>query len=60
MNLKVFECTGSICRQPGLGRPSKFTCEVKDPSKNKWPGGLKLEIIQNIFLQKGRGGLYSK
>ena len=28
--IKVFECTTSICRQPGSGRPSKVTCEVKD------------------------------
>ena len=49
----------SICRQPGSGRPSKVTCEVKDPSKNKWPGGLKLEIsipTQHIFAKR-KGGL---
>ena len=28
--IKVFECTGSICKQTGSGRPSKVTCEVKD------------------------------
>ena len=28
--IKVFERTGTIYRQPGLGRPSKVTCEVKD------------------------------
>ena len=29
--IKVFECTGSICRQTtGSGRPLKVTCEVKD------------------------------
>ena len=28
--IKVFKRTGSICRQPGLGRPSKVTREVKD------------------------------
>ena len=28
--IKVFERTGSICRQPGLGRPSKVTREVKE------------------------------
>ena len=28
--IKVFEHTGTIYRQPGSGRPSKVTCEVKD------------------------------
>ena len=28
--IKVFERTGSICRQPGSGRPSKVTREVKE------------------------------
>ena len=28
--IKVFERTGSVCRQPGVGRPSKVTRELKD------------------------------
>ena len=28
--IKVFDRTGTIYRQPGSGRPSKVTCEVKD------------------------------
>ena len=28
--LKVYEATGWIARQPGSGRPSKITVEIKD------------------------------
>ena len=28
--IKVFECTGSICRQPGSGRPLRVNRGVKD------------------------------
>ena len=28
--IKVFERTGSVCRQPGVGTPSKVTSELKD------------------------------
>ena len=33
--IRAFERTGSICRLPGLGRPSKVTCEVKDLIEQK-------------------------
>ena len=33
--IRAFERTGSICRLPGLGRPSKVTCEVKDLVEQK-------------------------
>ena len=33
--IKVFERTGSICRQPGSGRLSKVTCEVKELIKQQ-------------------------
>ena len=60
--IKVFECMGSFCRQPDLGRPSKVTHEVKDLVKQQMVRGLELEtnIRRNKFLQKVRGGLYSK
>ena len=57
--IKVFERTRSICRQPGSGRPSEVTREVKDLVVQQMVWGIKLEI-NNKFLQKVRGGSYSK
>ena len=41
--LKVFECTGSICRQPGSSRQSNLTHEVKDFFEQLMVRGASIE-----------------
>ena len=57
--IKVYEYMGSICLQPGSGRPSKDTCVVKDFVMQQMVGGLKI-YLRNKVLQNVRGGLYLK